>query len=70
MSITTGELYSLIAENNKKYGTDFQIRQAYGYYELWSGNNRIDAGTRNDVYRAFIKYRFNERFRKPTRRRI
>lgn len=64
-SISTSYLESLIKENNEKYGTNFELHGAYGNYELWSGGNRIDVGSRKDIYNAFVKVRFNEKYTKP-----
>lgn len=63
-SVTVNELENLIAENNAKYGTRFSLGGAYGNWELWSdGKERLDAGSKDDIYKTFIKYRFNEKYR-------
>ncbi len=62
--INKAYVQNLIDENNKDVGSDFKLQQAYGNYEIWSGGNRIDAGSIKDVYNTFIKYRFNEKYRK------
>jgi len=67
--VTVGYLEDLIRENNEKYGTQFHLGGAYGNYELWAvdnkgDNHRLEAGSKKDVYEAFIKYRFVEKYRK------
>jgi hypothetical protein len=47
-------------------GTAFELRRAYGYYELWANDDRIEAGNMKDVYNAWIKYRFKEKYSKKT----
>lgn len=60
-------LQRLIDENNAKYGTNFSIGNTYGNWELWAnfggGDHRLEAGSAKDVYNAFVKYRFAEKFR-------
>lgn len=62
--ITIGKLEDMIRENNERYGTNFQIGSTYGYYELWAGDERIEVGSKKDIYNAFVKYRFSEKYRK------
>ena len=61
-SITIGELRYKIEQNNEQYGTKFQIGEAYGYYELWDARKgeRIDVGSKKDIYNAFIRERLKE----------
>lgn len=43
-------------------GTAFELRGAYGNYELWANDTRLEAGSIKDVYNAWIKYRFNPKY--------
>lgn len=65
-SISLAELERKIKENNEKYGTDFSIGQAYGQYELWACGNRLEAGSKKDVYEAWIKNRFKDSCKKKS----
>jgi len=58
--ITIEYLEQMIEENNEEYGTNFSIGGAYGNYELWDGGNRIEIGSKKDIYEAFIKNRFKD----------
>lgn len=63
IAISIYELEKLV----KKDGRNFKIGQKYGQYELWGtdkqGNEyRLEAGSKKDVYNAWVKYRFNEKF--------
>ena len=65
--ISINYLQNLIDENNKKYGTSFSVGGAYGNYELWAknktgGDERLDSGSRQDIYNTFIKYRFSDKY--------
>ena len=62
-SVNISYLLKLIDDNNTQYGTDFRIEQTYGGYDLWAGSNRIESGSKQDVYNAFVKNRFNEKYR-------
>jgi len=61
--ISISELRELIEQNNKEYGTNFELGGAYGQQELWAGGDRLEVGSLKDVYNAFVKYRFNEKYR-------
>lgn len=66
--ISIGYLNILIADNNAQYGTEFYIGGSYGNYDLWAkvrggGEERIESGSRKDIYNAFVKYRFNDKYR-------
>ena len=64
-------LEDLIAKNNKEHGTNFQLSGAYGNTELWAndkkgaaiGGSRLEAGSVKDCYEAFVKARFNEKYK-------
>jgi hypothetical protein len=59
--VTTGDLNSMIREYNED-GRSFELRGAYGYLELWSKGNRLEVGSKKDIYNALVKYRFNEKY--------
>lgn len=61
-TITLPYLEKLIADNNKEYGTNFRIDQANNAYELWSGDYRLESGSKKDCYEMFVKVRFSERY--------
>ncbi len=65
-SKTIGELNNMIASNNKEYGTEFSITGAYGQHELWAktkdGSERIESGSKQDIYQAFVRSRFKEKY--------
>jgi len=62
--LNKAELENLLKENNKKYGTNFSLGGAYGNLELWSdGKDRLEAGSLKDCYNAFVKVRFNEKYK-------
>ncbi len=48
-------------------GRPFELRKAYDQYELWLGNDRLEAGSLKDVYQTWIKNRF-KRPREESRR--
>lgn len=62
--ITMGYLRGLIESNNKDYDTDFHLVEAYNFLELWNGGSRLAVGSKKEIYNAFVKYRFNEKFKK------
>ena len=59
--VTIGDLNSMIREYNED-GRSFELRGAYGYFELWSKGNRLEVGSKKDIYNALVKYRFNEKY--------
>jgi hypothetical protein len=64
-----GEVQALIDKNNSEHGTTFYLGGAYGNQELWAKDaegheHRLEAGSTKDVYNAFVKYRFSEKYRK------
>jgi hypothetical protein len=61
--ITLSKLKSMIEEYNAQ-GRNFELRGAYNQLELWSNDNRIEAGSKEDVYRALVRYRFNPKYAK------
>lgn len=60
-AITTADLNRMIEQYNSE-GRSFELRGAYGNYELWSKGNRLEVGSRKDIYNALVKYRFNEKY--------
>jgi hypothetical protein len=61
--VTLAKLKSMIEEYNKE-GRNFELLGAYNQLELWSNDNRIEAGSKEDIYRALVKYRFNPKYAK------
>lgn len=64
------ELQAKIEQGNKETGSQFRLGGAYGNYELWvtlpdGGETRLEAGSYRDVYNAWVKYRFVEKYRFP-----
>jgi hypothetical protein len=59
--VTIGDLNSMVREYNED-GRSFELRGAYGYLELWSKGNRLEVGSKKDIYNALVKYRFNEKY--------
>ena len=55
-----------LAEKNAEDGTEFELQGAYGNYELWAKGDRIEAGSLEDVYQAWIKNRLKEKYRKES----
>ena len=55
-----------IKESNEKYHTAFSLGSTYGQYDLWvknkDGDHRLESGSLKDVYNAWVKYRFNEKY--------
>ena len=64
INITVKEFEKMLKDNNEKYGMDFSLGGAYGQYELWAKGHRLEAGSLKDVYNTFVKYRFNEKYKK------
>jgi hypothetical protein len=60
-NLTMSDLNRMIAEYNSD-GRSFELRGAYGNLELWSKGNRLEVGSKKDIYNALVKYRFNERY--------
>lgn len=67
-SITTSKLNEFISTINEEGGGEFTLGGAYGFQELWAwnyktkGNDRIEVGSKKDIYNALIKYRYAERY--------
>lgn len=59
--LTLGKLKSMIEEYNSE-GRNFELGGAYNQLELWSNGNRIEAGSKEDIYRALVRYRFNPKY--------
>lgn len=64
-------LKTLIEQNNASYGTKFSLGNAYSQWELWAelpngGDERIESGSPKDVYNAFVKVRFNSKYKKAS----
>ncbi len=59
------EVEQKILQSNEENGTTFEVQGAYGQWELWANGDRLEAGSAKDVYNAWIKYRFNEKYTKP-----
>lgn len=62
------DVRAMIAKNNAEYGTSFSIGGAYGNHELWAkdssgGDHRLEAGSATEVYNAFVRERFKEKWR-------
>jgi len=60
--LTLSKLKSMIEEYNSE-GRSFELRGAYNQLELWSKGNRIEAGSKEDVYRALVRYRYNPKYK-------
>jgi len=60
-AITTADLNRMIEQYNSE-GRSFELRGAYGNYELWSKGNRLEVGSKKDIYNALVKYRFNDKY--------
>lgn len=65
---TIRDVRAMVAKNNAEYGTEFSISGAYSNHELWaksaSGDDyRLEAGSVTDVYNAFVRERFKEKWR-------
>jgi hypothetical protein len=50
-----------LEQHNILDGTVFELNASYGYYELWANGRRLDAGSLQDIYKAWIKYRFSDK---------
>jgi len=61
-NITTSDLINMILKYNSE-GRSFELRGAYGNLELWSKGNRLEVGSKKDIYYALVKYRFNEKYK-------
>lgn len=60
--ITIAKLKSMIDEYNES-GRKFYLRGAYNQLELWSdGKYRLEVGSKEDIYRALVRYRFDKRY--------
>jgi hypothetical protein len=60
------KMEQFLAQKNEEDGTAFELGGAYGNYELWANGNRLEAGSLDDVYQAWIKNRFNEKYKKQS----
>lgn len=66
--MTIKELQEKLDKNNTEYGTSFSLGGSYGNCELWAkdkngGDNRLEAGSVDDCYNTWVKYRFNEKYK-------
>jgi hypothetical protein len=59
--LTLSQLKSMIEEYNSQ-GRNFELLGAYNQLELWSNDNRIEAGSKEDIYRALVRYRYNPKY--------
>jgi len=59
--LTLSKLKSMIEEYNSE-GRSFELLGAYNQLELWSKDNRIEAGSKEDIYRALVRYRYNPKY--------
>jgi hypothetical protein len=59
--LTMSKLRSMIEEYNSE-GRKFELLGAYNQLELWSNGNRLEAGSKEDIYRALVRYRFNPKY--------
>ena len=63
-NISTNDLQNFINKMNKETGRNYYLGGAYGNYELWdrsaSGEQRLEVGSRNDIYQYLIKNRFKK----------
>jgi len=59
--LTLAKLRSMIEEYNSQ-GRNFELLGAYNQLELWSNDHRIEAGSKEDIYRALIRYRYNPKY--------
>jgi hypothetical protein len=59
--LTLSQLKSMIEEYNSQ-GRNFELLGAYNQLELWSNDHRIEAGSKQDIYRALVRYRYNPKY--------
>ncbi len=59
--LSLSKLRSMIEEYNSE-GRNFELRGAYNQLELWGNDYRLEAGSKEDIYRALIRYRFNPKY--------
>jgi len=59
--LTLSQLRSMIEEYNSQ-GRNFELLGAYNQLELWSNDHRIETGSKEDIYRALIRYRYNPKY--------
>ena len=59
--LTLSKLKSMIEEYNSQ-GRNFELLGAYNQLELWSNDNRLETGSKEDIYRALVRYRFNPKY--------
>jgi len=59
--LTLSKLKSMIEEYNAE-GRNFELLGAYNQLELWSNDNRLETGSKEDIYRALVRYRFNPKY--------
>jgi hypothetical protein len=65
--ITKADLEIKLMKDNEENDTNFNIRSAYGNWELWNDGDRLDVGSIRDIYNAWIRERFKEKHRKNKR---
>jgi hypothetical protein len=59
--LTLSKLKSMIEQYNAE-GRNFELLGAYNQLELWSNDNRIETGSKEDIYKALIRYRYNPKY--------
>ena len=59
--LSLSKLKSMIEEYNSQ-GRNFELLGAYNQLELWSNDNRLETGSKEDIYRALVRYRFNPKY--------
>ena len=59
--ITLSKLKSMIEEYNAE-GRNFELLGAYNQLELWGNDYRLETGSKEDIYRALIRYRYNPKY--------
>jgi hypothetical protein len=59
--LTLSKLKSMIEEYNAE-GRNFELLGAYNQLELWGNDHRLETGSKEDIYRALIRYRYNPKY--------
>jgi hypothetical protein len=59
--LTLSKLKSMIEEYNSE-GRNFELLGAYNQLELWGNDHRLETGSKEDIYRALIRYRYNPKY--------
>jgi hypothetical protein len=63
--VTLQELKDFIKKVNEEGGSNFILKGAYGNLELWDNDeNRIEVGSKKEIYSKLIRVRFNEKYRR------